>query len=159
MRQLFLAVLLAGLCLADHLPDNLVQRGKADVLLCGIDVYHTTLADLKKRFGTPLTEKPYPDASAEVEAVWEQDGSRIHVVIDAGHVAEGLDVSGKPSPVAKTGRGLALGQSLADIKRIYGSRYFRQGDEIRIEWEDGTHLTVTLSSGRISRLQLGAGLE
>jgi len=53
----------------------------------------------------------------------------------------------------------AHGQSLADIKRIYGSRYFRQGDEIRIEWEDGTHLTVTLSSGRISRLQLGAGLE
>lgn len=159
MRPLILGVFLSSLCLAGHLPNNLMQRGKSDALLCGVDVYHTTLADLRKRFGAPLSYKTYPETKAHAEVIWEQEGSRIHVTAHTDNIAYGVDVSGKPSPMAKTGRGLALGQSLADVKRIYGTRFLQRGDDITLQWEDETELRVHLTSGRITSLELVAGEE
>jgi len=56
-------------------------------------------------------------------------------------------------------RGLALGQSLADVKRIYGSRFLQQGDNITLQWEDGTELRVHLTSGRISLIEAVSNSE
>lgn len=55
------------------------------------------------------------------EMVWEQEGSRIHATINADSIAYAVEVSGKPSPIAKTGRGLALGQSPADTLELIAS--------------------------------------
>ena len=159
MRSLLLVVLLSGLGFADHLPDNLIQRGKSDTLLCDIDVYHTTLADVKTRFGAPLSFKNYPETIAAAEIIWEQEGSRVHVWINADNAVEAVNVSGKPSPIAKTGRGLALGQSLADVRRIYGTRFRQRGDDILLQWEDETELRIHLTAGRITSLELVADEE
>ena len=159
MRSLLLVILLSGLGFADHLPDNLMQRGKSETLLCDIDVYHTTLADLQKRFGSPLSYKTYPETESHVEIVWEHEGSRIHVRFNTDNIAWVVDVSGERNPMAKTGRGLALGQSLADVKRIYGTRFSQRGDDITLQWEDETELRIHLSSGRIGSLKLIADEE
>lgn len=159
MRSLVLVVLLSVFSFADHLPANLIARGKPETLLCGIDVNHTTLSDVKKRFSTPLSYKTYPETEEAAEIVWDQEGSRIHATINADNIAYAVDVSGKPSPIAKTGRGLALGQSSADIKRIYGPRFRQRGNNITLQWQDGTELRVCLTSGRISSLELIASVE
>jgi len=159
MRLFAVIVLLSSFSLADHLPSNLVAQGEPETLLCDIDVNHTTLSDLKKRFTSPLSYKTHPETEEAAEIVWEQEGSRIHATINADNVAYAVEVTEKPSPVAKTGRGLALGQRSADIKRIYGSHFLRRGNNITLQWQNGTELRVHLTSGRISSLELIANVE
>jgi hypothetical protein len=159
MRSLALVALLSAFSFADHLPANLIARGKPETLLCGIDVNHATLSEVKKRFATPLSYKTYPETEEAAEIVWDQEGSRIHATINADNVAYAVEVSGKPSPIAKTGRGLALGQSSADIARFYGTRFRQRGNNITLQWDDGTELRVRLTAGRISSLQLIADVE
>jgi hypothetical protein len=162
MRLIAPVVLLAFLSdftFADHLPPELIATGKPETLLCDIDVNHTTLADLKNRVAKPLSFKNYPETEETAEMIWEQDGSRIHVTVNADNIAYAVEVSGKASPIAKTGRGLAIGQSSADIKRIYGPRFLQRGNDITIQWKEGSELRVRLTSGRISSLELIASVE
>jgi len=159
MRLLALVVLLSGFSFADDLPSNLIAPGKPETLLCDIDVHHTTLSDLRKRVATPLSLKTHPETEETAEIVWQQEGSRIHATINADNIAYAVEVSGKASPIAKTGRGLAIGQSSTEIKKIYGSRLLRRGNDITVQWNDGTELRVRLTSGRISSLQLIANVE
>lgn len=159
MRSLALVLLLSSISFADHLPANLVAPGKPETLLCDIDVNHTTLSDLKKRFGAPLSYKTHPETEEAAEIIWEQEGLRIHATINADNIAYAVEVSGKASPIAETGRGLGLGQSSADIKRIYGPRFRQRGNDITLQWNDGTELRVRLTDGRISSLDLIASVE
>jgi hypothetical protein len=159
MRALVLVFLLPGFIFADHLPANLVALGKPETLLCDIDVNHTTLSDLMKRFSTPLSYKTHPETEEAAEVIWDQEGVRIHATINTDNIAYAVEVGGKPSPIAKTGRGLALGQSSADIKRIYGPRFRQRGNDVTLQWNDGTELRVRLTSGRISSLELIANVE
>jgi hypothetical protein len=159
MRTFAIIVLLSSFSFADHLPANLIARGEPETLLCDIDVTHTTLSDLKKRFATPLSYKTHPETEEAAEIIWVQEGSRVHATINADNIAYAVEVSGKPSQIAKTGRGLALGQSSADVKRIYGPRFRKRGTNITLQWKDGTELRVLLTAGRISSLELIASVE
>ncbi|MGA7930260.1 MAG: hypothetical protein WCA20_30235 [Candidatus Sulfotelmatobacter sp.] len=118
MRTLAIIVLLSSFGFADHLPANLIARGKPETLLCDIDVNHTTLSDLKKRFAaTPLSYKTHPETEEAAEIMWDQEGSRIHVTINAGNIAYAVEVSGKPSQITKTGRGFFFGSWLSGSRQ------------------------------------------
>ncbi len=70
-----------------------------------------------------------------------------------------MEVSGKPTPLAKTGKGLALGATVEDLKKIYGLRFARKANEIDLEWKDGTELRATLHGQQIESILLLADVE
>ena len=145
--------------LADHLPANLVARGKTETVLCGIDVYHSTLDALRARFAKPVTFEQYPKTEEAAEIVWDKDGSVIHATINANNVAYAVELSGKASPIARTGSGLALGQTLGEIKKIYGTRFLKRGQAVTVQWENGTELRAKIVRNKIVSLLLVANVE
>jgi len=160
MRFLIALFLFPAILLADHLPDNLITRGKEETVLCGIDVIRSHDSDLLKKFGKPTKYLKYPEAGVdEAEIRWNVDGSIIRAYINADHVAYSVEVSGKAGAITKTGRGLSLGQTLADLERIYGKKYWKQGNEITLQWDDKTaydptEMRVKIDNGLIVTITL-----
>jgi hypothetical protein len=160
MRVLMLFLLLSPTpVMSDHLPQDLLAKGEAEKTLCGIDVNKSHASDLLARFGKPITYEKYPATKDAAEITWNRGGSRIHVYVNIDNVTYGVEISGSPASDATTGRGLSLGQTLADLKRVYGGRFEHNGSKITIQWQDGTELRATLLKGRISRLMLVAPVE
>lgn len=159
-RALFL-LLLAGTPVlnADHLPESRVARGPSETTLAGIDIHHSKVKELIERFGKPDSYKKYPETEEAAEIVWNKDGSTIHATINVDDIAYAVEVSGKPTPITKTGKGLALGASVEDLKKVYGLRYLRKGDQVDLEWKDGTEMRAKLRSQRIESILLLANVE
>ena len=163
LRSAALVSILSSIALCEHLPANLIARGKTETILCGVDVYHSTLAGLKGRFGAPTRFEEYPKTEEAAEITWDKEGSIIHATINADHIAYAVELSGKLSSLAQTGSGLKLGQSLIDLRRIYGSRFppkrqcsdTAMGERNGVESQAGgreDHLTSPHREGRIGRL-------
>lgn len=159
MRRLFLLFLLPPFIFADHLPDRLVARGPAESTLCGIDIHESKVSSLLERLGRPVSDEKYPKTEEAREIVWQIEGSRIHATINVNDVAYAVDVSGKPSPLTRTGSGLQLGQTLNDLKRVYGSRFRKRSDDVTVQWQDGTEMRAKLLDNRIVSLVLIAKVE
>jgi hypothetical protein len=152
-------ILFCGMVLADHLPENLVARGKAENMLSGIDVYRSRVSDLLERLGKPVTYDKYPKTEEAAEIVWDKAGSKIHATINIDDIAYAVTVSGKPSAITTTGRGLGLGQTVADVKRIYGNRLMKRGNRVIVQWQDGTEMRALFANSRIISLTLIAAVE
>jgi hypothetical protein len=155
MRVLMALFLFPAFLLADRLPDNLIIQGKAETVLCGIDVTNSHDSDLLKRFGKPVIYLKYPQTVVDAaEITWNVEGSKIHVYINGDYIAYAVEVSGKASAITKTGRGLALGQTVTDLERIYGKKYRRRGSRITLQWEDETELRIKIANGLIVSIEL-----
>jgi|SRR5579872_3690281 len=159
MRILITVLLFSGMVFADHLPTNLVARGKAETTLCGIDVKHSHVSGLLEKLGEPATYDKYPKTEEAAEITWEKEGSKIHATINVDDIAYAVEVSGAANAIAATGKGLGLGQTIADLRRIYGNRFWKHGDEITVQWQDGTELRAKFLNGRIISLLLIAPVE
>jgi hypothetical protein len=109
--------------------------------------------------GHPVSYDKYPKTEEAAEIVWDKDGSKIHATINVDNIAYAVDVGGRPNATAKTGRGLQLGQTLKDLKRIYGLRFVRRGNEVILQWHDGTELRAMLVDSVIVSLTLVAAVE
>ena len=151
--------LCSATALADHLPPAMVARGRAEHVLAGIDVYKTSVDSLMTRFGKPVSFKKYPQTEESGEVVWQLKGSTVHASMNADGTAYAVEVSGAPSEVADTGRGLKLGASLADAERMYGTRSLRRGDQVTYQWSDETELRLHLVGKRIQSMLLIANVE
>jgi hypothetical protein len=118
------------------------QPGPPERTLAGVTVNRTTLSDLKKRLPARWSLKTNSPGSGVSSIIWEEAGTWIYVSF-TGQMARAVAVNGEPTFRSKTGRGLALGQSAADLERIYGS-YYRSwpGDYYFLRWNDGTELRV-----------------
>jgi hypothetical protein len=157
-------------CPSETVMEGFVEAppGESEATLAGVTLNRTTVSDLKKRVPAPLSVKTYSPGSASVVA-WEEAGLRISVSF-AGQLASAVAVTGKSTPASKTGRGLALGRSIADLERIYG-RFCRIDDGRNyyiLRWSDGTELRAHVphanfdhpaAKERIASLELLASVE
>ena len=134
-----------ALCLSEIVfPGHLGNPpGQPERTLAGVTVNRSTLSDLKKRVPAPLRLKTYSPGSGVSSITWNDGGTRIYVSF-TGQVARVVAGGGEPTSASKTGRGLALGQSAADLERIYGSYYRSRSRDYYyfLRWDDGTELRV-----------------
>jgi hypothetical protein len=159
MRGLLALLLFPTVSSADHLPDRLVIQGQAETTLGGIDIHRSTASSLLKTFGKPASDEKYPKTEEAREIIWAMEGFRIHATINVNDIAYAVDISGKPGSLAKTGSGLGLGQTLSDLKRIYGTRFSKRGNDVTLQWRDGTEMRAKLLNARIVSLTLIAQVE
>ncbi len=158
-RGFLLLMLFPAVVFADHLPANKVAAGRAESTLAGINIHKSRAKELIEKFGKPDSYKKYPETEEQGEIVWKKDGAVIHATINVDEVAYAVVVSGKPNASTRTGAGLELGGSLADLEKVYGRRFGRRGDVVTVQWRDGTEMRVTLTGGRIATILLLAEVE
>ena len=148
---------------ADHLPDNRVARGKADSILCGIDVKNSSVAALSKLLGKPTVVR-------SDTRIWKTANVKVEVGIDQalnGDNSPGalyisyVEVWGtKPDgKLGRTGKGLALGDTIDRLREVYGTRYIEKlangVHTVSIEWRDTTGLQVEFDkNGRVNHMRL-----
>ncbi len=70
-----------------------------------------------------------------------------------------MEVSGKSTSLAKTGKGLALGATVEDLKKLYGLRFARKANETDLEWKDGTVMRAKLHGQQVESILLLANVE
>jgi hypothetical protein len=163
---------------ADHLEGKLQALGKPEHMLCAIDVYKTTVAEVIKSYGEPTRKRDVPaegvkdGIGGERNYTWEDHGLRFAVWTGYHNERESriysVDVWGAATngELGKTGRGLALGSTLQQQKALYETRFFVSSKDkarvksVLLEWQDGTQLVVDYDScGHISHMQLSANIE
>ena len=139
--------------------------GKPETVLSGIDVCSTPMWKVYDRLGVPQrTEHP----RIQPEYIWER--GRVRLIASEYYYLDGLvpnwvEVSGKApvGDIGKTGRGLALGATLSDVRRIYGGNFpvdvYRGVRQVVIEWEKSSEvLYITLDKkDRVVGIKLQAG--
>jgi len=161
---------------ADHLPDNLLARGRPETRLARINLKDVKLADIIRRYGKPNRVKAWesdrPDFSSSYDYRWLRPGLKLHVVVERlprkdpdWEVVTLVEVSsGTSRKVGRTGRGLKLGDTLSDLKRLYGFRFHERNipklklHHVMIQWRREEYsLVATLDRhNRISGLTLVA---
>jgi hypothetical protein len=162
---------------ADELPDNLQARGKPETRLARIDLKNIKLAGIIRRYGRPNRMKAWesdrPDFSSSYEYDWLRPRLKLHVVVERS--PHGKDPnweyvslvevrSGTSRQVGRTGKGLKLGDTFRDLKRIYGFRLKVRNipklkiHDVMIQWrQEGYSLVATLDRhNRITGLTLVA---
>jgi len=137
---------------------------------------NTTLRRVIQLYGKPNRVKAWKSGDAKVwdqyECDWVKPGLNLHVVVEcpsSGNPAIGLVdlVEVRPGTrriTASTGRGLRIGQSLDDLKRLYGRHYHlryipRYGiHDVALAWRGKEYTLVATLNGhnRITSLSLSA---
>jgi hypothetical protein len=162
---------------ADHLPDNLQARGAPETTLAAIHLTdRTKLADVIKLYGQPTkvsgSEETDPNIASSYHYYWVRPGLNLHVLVErlprkipGWEYVSLVEVdSGTSRKIARTGKGLKVGDSLKDLKRIYGYR-FKVRDipklkihDVMIQWHREEYsLVATLDRrNRITSLRLSA---
>lgn len=171
---LFLTLVATSMsAVADHLRDSEIARGKADTVLCGVDVYATPLKQVVAELGPPTkgdTTLSTIDQAGGVDYEWQAKGLRIELGAwnaKSESVPYSVEVWGtKPvRKLGRTGRGLSLGDTQKDVLRIYGNRLFvtKLADGAKymiIQWRDDTTLYLTFNlQGQINHMHLLASVE
>jgi hypothetical protein len=181
MNRLFVAlvVFLIGVgspSRADHLSHNLAAQGKPETKLAGINLRNATLADIVRRYGPPTkvqgVEEHDPGIASSFDYYWIKSGMHLHILVerfpnklpDWQYVSLIEVNSSTVNRIGRTGRGLKLGDSLDDLKRIYGPRYYVRNiskfkiHDVMIQWRREEYsLVATLDqNNRITKLSLAA---
>jgi hypothetical protein len=158
---------------ADHLPHNLQARGKPETRLAGIDLRRAKLADVIKVHGQPTKVKAWeqdnPKIANSYDYYWNTRGVNLKVgVVRALNIeyVSFVEIEGPKSrnKNSRTGAGLSLGNTIRDIKRIYGARFKRRNipkqkiKDVMIQWRQEEYsLVATLDSqNKITSLSLAA---
>ena len=166
---------LASIAFGDHLPATLQASGVPEGQLGPVRLEYTSKNDLVKIYGPPLEDKTFPDdhdkSRGERSYIWKVDGQKFGVgtwfrpqgesAIDSAQVWKGQGEN-----ALMTGRGLKVGNSLSDVRRIYGKR-FKLGRRIDtkrlyifLQWRNGTELHVDFGpDDRVDHMLLIAPLE
>lgn len=120
-----LLLLAIGAAQADHLPDTLLAKGKPEVELARINLETSKLEDVIRRYGLPTQEVGAPNNPNWTGYFWDLPRAKLEVSVDQDQSGTQIDniyiagtVEGKNG---LTGRGLKLGDTLTDLKRIYGN--------------------------------------
>jgi hypothetical protein len=171
-----LTIILAGsasIGIADELPDELLARGRPETVLAGIDLKHTTIEKIVKRFGKPTAEKRWepamPNSVGQIDYYWHKKGLDLHVGIQYSNKepdwkpVDRVEIGpGTSRQLGKTGAGLKLGDSLSDLRRLYGRRFHMRDipkskiHDVMIQWRREEYsLVATLDQrNRITSLTL-----
>ena len=182
MRMIAVRTASVALCIsaglsAQHVSADKMATSTPEHVLSGINVYSTNPTAVERRLGKPkkIKDEPQPDypGSGFVYHWWEIDGVQLCASLryeprNGRRVTSVLDVvevwGTRPTKggIGITGAGLALGDTLSDVRRHYGSSMSssQRGRFLQIYWKDGTELEITIDDrGRINRMRLLAQLE
>lgn len=159
---------------ADHLPANLIALGRSERVLAGITIDRTTLAEAEKLYGKPGRED-HPDdgdpSRGQRRYFWDRSGVRISAWtwFQPGRESAitAVEIFGsRRADQWKTGRGLYLGATIADVRRVYGQRFLsgrnaKTGNRyLLIQWRDETEMDIDFGAqGRIVKIQLAISVE
>jgi hypothetical protein len=135
MKTRFPLVLLLSFAIAafgDHLPTSLLNHGKPETALAGIDLRTVTLDEVLRTYGPPTKTVNVPNNPDWTGYVWQLDGVRLEV--ESSHSAHKTSIDrisivrtapddAAPPKFASTGAGLKLGDTLDALRRIYGNRF------------------------------------
>jgi hypothetical protein len=143
-------------------------------MLGRVQLEYTTLRTLTELYGRASQEHHFPalnGAPLELEYRWKfKDGElRVFAFERSGRESTIYSVEAfgtVPSDWSKTGKGLNLGGSLDDLRRIYGNRY-QSGtlatNSLRwvfVQWKTENELRVDFDNqGAICHMQLTAPIE
>jgi hypothetical protein len=148
--------------------DNLIAKGKPENVICGVNIYLTNLKQVFEMFGKPTSievitgkeDQQYGPGCGAKTYTWLLPNLKMHISSDyctdktTGKIIEtletGVDVSGiKPNgEIGLTGQGLALGDPLSNVLKIYGKLIFvavdpKTGNRYSmINFNDGTILSI-----------------
>ncbi len=140
-------------------------------MLCGLDSDATPMKDVLSKLGKPDRIEPWEVHKANVTYWWSRGPLTIQVnTYQFGDYLNRpplwIEVSGSdPDGFCTTGRGLKLGNSLADIRRLYGHRYgIRPIDGgkrmVTIQWSTLPSIDIDLArDGRIVRINAAGVIE
>jgi hypothetical protein len=185
-----LQFILAGPAAAGYPDKDQLATGKPERTLSGIEVgvdLGMSIAEVIQLYGPPASKEDavVPDGIGGTRFYkWEWPGLRMSVATmffykhdeknwEAKPVfvesrADYIDVWGKaPKGVLGiTGRGLALGSTLSDLKALYGEHYsipYTEKDgssHALVQWADGTELTVDYGpDGRCNHIRVAGGMR
>ena len=113
---------------ADELPLKDQARGKPEKTLAGINLERSRISDVVKLYGKPSRVSTDPKPNLNVVETqhyyWIKGSTTLHVGV-YGEYMGFIKVQGPPSSrqIVRTGKGLKIGDDLADVRRIYGPRY------------------------------------
>ena len=165
---------LALTALAQHVPDDKTAPGKSDAILCGIAVHKTTIRQAIQQLGRPTIITDEPSAAREGGGrsyFWKIGSERLELFTWNDHGNESIPYSvevwgtAPDRSIGKTGMGLRLGDTLLDLRRIYGDRFEKKtlvNDTVMVtvQWQDETTLYVYFNNhGQINHLHLLAATE
>ena len=179
MSRWYISILLLGLSgfcpltHADHLPDELLAHGRPETRLAGIDLRRAKLAGIIKRYGKPSSVKEWesgdPKVASSYDYYWNKHRLKLKVVIVRLPGLEYVSFVNVKGPktlnqIGATGAGLKLGDSLSDLKRLYGHRFKERNiqklkiHDVMIQWHPEEYsLVATLDRhNRITGLSLAA---
>lgn len=155
-------LLLSSVLLAQTAPN---ATGAPETSLAGIDIHHTTIADIQQMYGQQdaiyaVRPDPYPQGTKLYK--WGRLTVTLKVLTEPstkGDVIRAISVEGEGEPgkqaINQTGRGLKLGAKAKDVEKFYSVA--PANGSATIKWPDGTTLVVTLNEkGRLSKLELRA---
>lgn len=172
---LLTALLSASTCFADHLPPKDQSKGLPEKTLAGITLDHTKVSDVIRKYGNPSEvqkEKNPPDSNVvdTYHYRWHKRGIKLHLaVFHFDETRNGEDIAvieiegSRPTDrIYQTGRGLKIGDDLADVRRIYGPRYKLSNipslsiHNVEIQWrsEEYSLIAELDKKGRITKLSL-----
>jgi hypothetical protein len=158
---------------ADHLPESEIARGRADTVLSAVNVYHSTMQQVIRKLGQPTSSRTIPDAkdiAGGKQYEWKTKEVRLVAVTwdeEKNSVPYSVEVWGaKPTgKLGITGRGLNLGATLNDVRRVYGIRFntSRHDDgtiQLIVQWQDETTLYLYFDeTGHVNHMHLIAAIE
>ncbi|MDQ3799589.1 MAG: hypothetical protein M3384_09075 [Acidobacteriota bacterium] len=166
-----LMLLLAPVCFADHLPENLLARTRPEKKLAGISLERSRVSDVVEMYGEPpcVIKRESAGYADSYDYYWYPDGVTLHVFVESGKELAGnsyismieIEGSAANAPTARTGAGLELGAKLSELKRIYGRRFKIRNipeydiHDVTVQWRSGYTLTAKLDrENRIETLSL-----
>ncbi len=155
---------------ADELPAREQAKGKPEKILAGINIDRSRISDIIKLYGKPakVSTDPKPPNLNVVEThhyYWSKGSTRLHVAM-YGEYMGFIEVKGAPSSsqIVRTGKGLKIGDDLADVRRIYGPIFKVRNiphlkiHDMMIQWRTQEYSLVADldEKGRIKSLILSA---
>jgi hypothetical protein len=126
-----LLVVISVTAVADHLPETLMARGKLETTLAKVNLETGSVDEVLKRLGPPTRKITAPNNPYWAGYVWDSPTTRLEVEVTHSKTRQFLGgvtvVRMKPADASSdasesTGRGLKLGDTLDDLKRIYGPK-------------------------------------
>jgi hypothetical protein len=176
-ERLLLVTILGAACglHADHLPPNLISVSHPEQQIGTVVLERTVVSQLVMAYGKPIKVQNDVDAgdssSGQREYFWDLEGCKLGVgtwfqpsnetAVTSAEVWGHRSISN-----CQTGQGLKLGDTMADISRIYGSRFQHGRKTIdhslyaHIEWPNGTEADIDFDKhGRIDHISLLTSVE
>ena len=152
---------------ADHLPENKQARGNPEKRLAGIHLERNKIADVIRMYGKPteIRKQPGPPEIAMTDYYWRKGKFELHVLVIRSSGTSWIslvEVEGATGTAGRTGAGLKIGDTLSDLKRIYGPRFHLRNipnlkiHDVMIQWrkEEFSLVAELDHRGKITKLTL-----